>query len=62
MNGKTTLDLTAFGGSATAIATANGGVPAWMDWLPYIAAALSIIWLTMRTVDWLYARFKPKKE
>ena len=54
MNGKTgnALDLTAFG--------AAGAV--WVDWLPPIVAILSIIWLTIRICDWIYARFKPKEK
>ena len=50
MNGKTgnALDLTAFG-----IIGAS-----WMEWLPTIAAALSIVWLLIRIGDWIYAKFK----
>ncbi len=58
MNGKTALDMTAFGGSAAAVATATSGVPPWMIWLPYIAAGLSILWLLVRFSDWIYAKLK----
>ena len=45
---KTGVDVVAIGGATTSIATANGGVPAGVDWLPYIAAGLSIVWLLIR--------------
>ena len=53
MNGKTgnVGDLAAYG-----IIGAS-----WMDWLPYIATALTIVWLAIRIGDWIYAKFKPKE-
>ena len=33
-----------------------------VDWLPSIAAGLSIIWLLMRMADWIYEKFKPPKD
>lgn len=47
MNGsvKNGIDALAVGGAAVV----------WMDWLPSIAAILSIVWLTIRIGDWLWA-------
>ena len=42
-------------------ALAVGGTVATMiDWLPDIAAGLSVIWLLMRIYDWISSKLKPK--
>ena len=56
VNGKTGLDVTAAGMAGAA----------WVGWLTDVLAlvvlALSAVWLLMRMGDWIYAKFKPKKE
>ncbi len=43
---KNVVDVVAIGG-----ATAT-----WIDWLPDIAAGLSIVWLALRIGDWLWQK------
>ena len=46
--------------TADAVAVGVAGAT-WIDWLPSIAAGLSIIWLLMRMGDWIYEKLKPKE-
>ncbi len=30
----------------------------WLEWLPYLATGLTVVWLLMRIYDWIRAKLK----
>lgn len=42
-------------------AAVSVGVAAWVEWLPPIAAALSILWLLIQISDYMWKKFHTRK-